>query len=54
VSGNGAVYRVTVAGATSIDGYAQWDVDDLVTCVAGKWVKLTVNFNNVVFNAGTF
>jgi hypothetical protein len=54
VSGEGYVYQVSVAGTTSIDGTAQWDVGDLIVGVNGKWTKITVNFNNVVFNAGTF
>lgn len=54
VSGEGYVYQVSVAGTTSLDGTAQWDVGDLIVGVNGKWTKVTVNFNNVVFNAGTF
>lgn len=54
VSGEGQVYRVTVAGTTSLDGTAQWDVGDLVVAVQGVWTKITVNFTNVVFSAGTF
>lgn len=54
VSGEGMVYRVVTAGTTSLDGQAQWDVGDLVVAVAGLWTKITVNFENVVFSAGTF
>jgi hypothetical protein len=54
VSAEGNVYRVTVAGTTSLDGIAQWDVGDLVVAVAGKWTKVTVNFSNIVMGAGTF
>lgn len=54
VSGEGQVYKVGVAGTTSIDGTAQWDVGDLIVGVGGKWTKVTVNFTNVVFSAGTF
>lgn len=54
VAAEGAVYRVIVAGTTNLDGYNQWDVDDLAVCVLGKWVKITINFTNVVFSAGTF
>lgn len=54
VSGEGMVYRVTTAGTTSLDGNAQWDVDDLVVAVAGKWIKISTSFSNTVFSAGTF
>lgn len=54
VLAEGAVYRVTVAGTTNLDGYNQWDVDDLAVCILGKWVKVTINFTNVIFSAGTF
>lgn len=54
VSGEGQVYRVGVAGTTSLDGTSQWDVGDLVVGVRGTWTKITVNFTNVVFSAGTF
>lgn len=54
VSGEGMVYKVGVAGSTSLDGTSQWDVGDLVVAVGGKWTKVTVNFTNVVFSAGTF
>lgn len=54
VSGEGMVYQVGVAGTTSLDGNAQWDVGDLVVGVNGKWTKITINFTNVVFSAGTF
>lgn len=54
VSGEGQVYRVGVAGTTSLDGTSQWDVGDLVVGVKGQWTKITVNFTNVVFSAGTF
>lgn len=54
VSGEGQVYRVGVAGTTSLDGTSQWDVGDLVVGIKGQWTKITVNFTNVVFSAGTF
>lgn len=54
VNAEGNVYRCIVAGTTSIDGFNQWDVGDLAVCVMGQWVKLTVNFNNVSYSAGTF
>lgn len=54
VSGEGQVYRVGVAGSTNLDGTSQWDVGDLVVAVNGVWEKVTVNFTNVVFSAGTF
>jgi hypothetical protein len=50
----GAVYEVITAGTTSLDGIATWDVGDLAVAVNGKWTKITVNFTNVVFSAGTF
>jgi len=53
VSAEGMVYRCTNAGTTSLDGTAQWDVDDLAVVVAGKWIKIAVNFTNFVFSAGT-
>jgi hypothetical protein len=54
VSGEGQVYRVGVAGTTNLDGTSQWDVGDLVVGIKGQWTKITVNFTNVVFSAGTF
>jgi hypothetical protein len=54
VSGEGYVYQVSVAGTTNMDGTAQWDIGDLIVGVNGKWTKVTVNFENVVFTAGTF
>lgn len=54
VSGEGYVYQVSVAGTTNMDGTAQWDIGDLIVGVNGKWTKVTVNFENVVFAAGTF
>lgn len=54
VSGEGMVYQVGIAGTTSLDGNAQWDVGDLVVGINGKWTKVTINFTNVVFSAGTF
>jgi hypothetical protein len=54
VSGEGYVYEVSVAGTTTIDGVSQWDVGDLIVGVNGKWKKVTINFTNVVFSAGTF
>lgn len=54
VNAEGMVYRVTVAGSTSLDGISQWDVGDLAVVVAGVWTKITVNFNNLVMGAGTF
>jgi hypothetical protein len=54
VSGEGQVYQVAVAGTTDLDGTNQWDVGDLVVGVNGKWTKITVNFTNVIFSAGTF
>lgn len=54
VSAEGNVYRCIVAGTTNLDGFNQWDVGDLAVCVMGQWVKVTVNFNNVSFGAGTF
>jgi hypothetical protein len=54
VSAEGMVYQVGVAGTTNLDGNAQWDVGDLAVCINGKWTKITVNFTNVVFSAGTF
>jgi hypothetical protein len=54
VSGEGFVYQVMTAGTTNMDGTAQWDIGDLIVGINGKWTKITVNFNNVVFSAGTF
>jgi hypothetical protein len=54
VTAEGFVYEVITAGTTSLDGYNQWDVGDLAVCVNGKWKKVTINFTNVVFSAGTF
>lgn len=54
VSAEGMVYQVSVAGTTNLDGNAQWDVGDLAVAINGKWTKITVNFTNVVFSAGTF
>lgn len=54
-SANGYVYRNTVRSTTTtIDGYTNFDVDDLIMCIGDKWVKVIVNFSNVVFQAGTF
>jgi hypothetical protein len=54
VTAEGCVYRCIAAGTTNLDGYDQWDIDDLAVCVSGKWIKVTINFNNVTFSAGTF
>lgn len=37
----GQVYVVTVAGTTSLDGNAVWNVGDLVVAVNNKWVRLS-------------
>lgn len=54
VTAEGSVYRCIVAGSTNLDGYNQWNVDDLAVCVSGKWIKITIDFTNVTFSAGTF
>jgi hypothetical protein len=54
VTAEGCVYEVIAAGTTNLDGWTQWDIGDLAVCVNGFWKKITINFNNVVFNAGTF
>lgn len=40
VPASGALFKVTVAGSTNIDGTSSWGLDDLILAAGDKWVKV--------------
>ena len=48
----GALYKVSVAGTTALDGHAMWNVGDLLLFDGGKWDKIEGQDGDVVSVAG--
>jgi hypothetical protein len=52
VSAEGMVYKVTVAGTTSLDGISSWNVGDLALGFGEKWLRVPGNAASVPYDIG--